>query len=288
MDDRLIQGRLSAALQACTDGAWERRFPWGDAGFARRFVRVTDEDAQWWGPPEPDVSRILDIWSHWGRNAGGDNPPSVLDLACGAGRHAIALAWTGCDVIGVDVGGPAIDRALEKANRRLGGEIGFVEADIETYDPGRKFDLIQLLSGQCSDFPATELAVLIRRYLDFLTGGGLLVLELPGQLPDPETSYRKPGEHASLFSDGPCWEMRSTEVDSAARLTCDRYAVLTEAEDRVTVYTNWRLFYPADWIAQMLPSTAAMRVDHRRSRPDWCVISNSPGNQKQSAEGVSR
>ncbi|MDA1258842.1 MAG: class I SAM-dependent methyltransferase [Chloroflexi bacterium] len=276
MDDRLVQKRLAAALKACTDGPWEHRFPWDDPDFARRFVRVTDENAQWWGPPEPDVTRLLDIWKQSHPDAAGDALPSVLDLACGAGRHAIALAWLGCDVIGVDVGGAAIDRALEKADKRGVRDIGFVEADIETYDPGRKFDLIQLLSSQCCNFPATELALLIRRYLEYLTDDGLLVLELTGPLPDPDVIYRKPGEHIALFSDQPYWEMQTATVDTSTRLMCDRYAVLTEVEDRVTVFTNWRLFYPGQWIAQMLPSSASLRLDRQLSRLDWCVISNTP------------
>ena len=273
MDDRLIQGRLTAALQNCTDGPWERRFPWDDDGFARRFVKVTDDNAQWWGPPEPDVARLLDIWNDRTGHAE-DALPSILDLACGAGRHSIALAWAGCDVIGVDIGGPAIERALEKAQGHSEGNLGFVLADIGTYDPGRKFDLISLLSEQCVSFPAVELAAMIRYYTGFLTDDGCLILEIPGQLPDPAETYRKPGEHQSLFSDGTYWEMQFTEVDSATRLVSDRYAVLTEEDDRVTVYTNWRTYYPADWIAQMLPSAATMTVHSRRTRPDWCVISN--------------
>ena len=75
---------------------------------------------------------------------------------------------------------------------------------------------------------------------------------------------------------GPTGEMQFTEVDSATRLVLDRYAVLTEADDLVTDYTNWRTYYLADWIAQMLPSAASMTVHQRRSRPDWCVISNRP------------
>ena len=272
MNDSLVQARLTALLQACTDGPWESRLPWDDAGFASRFVNATDDNSGGLGPPEPAVSRILEIWD-LSKRGDGNAPPSVLDLACGSGRHAIALAWVGCDVIGVDIAGPAIDRALENASGRRNGDIGFVEADIANYDPGRKFDLIQLLSVQCAHFSAAELAGIIRRYLEFLTVDGLLVLELPGKLPEPGLSYRKPEAHAPLFSDRPYSEMQLTEVDSATRLVSDRYAVLTEEEDRVTVYTNWRLFYPAEWIAQMLPSAASMRVDHRRSRPDWCVIS---------------
>lgn len=276
MDDRLVRGRLTAALQASSDIPWENRFPWDDEGFARRFVSVTDENSQWWGPPEPDVTRLLDIWNE--RNSS-DDPngalPSVLDLACGAGRHSIALAWSGCDVIGVDIGAPAIESALAKATGHQGTNLGFVRADIETYDPGRKFDMIPLLSEQCVNFPATELAGLIRRYLEFLTEEGCLILEIPGQLPEPVVKYRKPGEHMTLFSDQPYWEMQFTEVDSATRLVSDRYAILTEDDDRVTVFTNWRVYYPAEWIAQMLPSSTTMTVHRRRARPDWCVISNT-------------
>ncbi len=278
MDDRLIQGRLTAALQASSDIPWERRFPWDDPGFARRFVRITDENARWWGPPEPDVSRLLELWSEGQRAehaADATALPSVLDLACGAGRHSIALAWTGCDVIGVDIGAPAIKRALEKAEGHRDGNLGFVHADIATYEPGRKFDLIPLLSEQCVNFPAEELATLIRRYLEFLTADGLLVLEIPGQLPEPMVKYRKPGEHVPLFSDQPYWELQLTEVDSATRLVSDRYAVLTETDDRVTVYNNWRVYYPAEWIAQMLPTSASMSVHRKRPRPDWCLISTN-------------
>jgi SAM-dependent methyltransferase len=277
LDDRLVQGRLTAALQASSDVPWENRFPWDDDGFARRFVGVTDEDSRWWGPPEPDVTRLLDIWKDRDAADGDQEPdalPSVLDLACGAGRHSIALAWAGCDVIGVDIGARAIERALEKSAGHKGSNLGFVHADIQTYDPGRKFDLIPLLSEQCVNFPATELAALIRQYLEFLTNDGCLILELPGQLPEPTVKYRKLNEHMQLFSDQPYWELQFTEVDSATRLSCDRYAILTEDDDRVSVFTNWRVWYPAEWISQLLPSSASMTVHSRRSRSDWCVISN--------------
>lgn len=272
MNDRLIRERLTAVLQACTDGPWEQRFPWDDEGFAHRFVAVTDEHSQWWGPPEPDVTRLLDIW----KDRDGDAAlPSVLDLACGAGRHSIALAWAGCDVIGVDIGAAAIDRALEKGQGQNPEKLGFVHADIATYNPGSKFDLIPLLSEQCVNFPAVELADLIRHYLEYLTYDGVLILEIPGQLPDPTVKYRKPGDHMPLFSDDRYWELQLTEIDSGTRLACDRYAVLTESDDRVTVYTNWRTYYPAEWIAQMLPSDVTMTVHQRTSRPDWCLISKA-------------
>ena len=275
MDDRLIQGRLTAALQNFTNSPRERRFPWDDDEFAHRFVKITDENAQVWRPPEPDVIRLLDIWNDRTSHTGA-LLPSILELACGTGRHSIALAWAGCNVVGVDIGASEIERALEKAQGHKGGNLGFVHADIATYDPGRQFDLIPLLSKQCVTFSAIDLAAIIRHYMGFLTNDGCLILEIPGQLPDPDVKYRKPGEHKMLFSDGPYWEMQLTEVDSARRLVLDRYAVLTEADDLVTGYTNCRTYYTADWIAQMLPYGSSITVHSRRSQLDWCVISNRP------------
>lgn len=43
------------------------------------------------------------------------SPASVLDAGCGTGRVAIELAARGCDVAGVDLDGPFIEKAQAKA-----------------------------------------------------------------------------------------------------------------------------------------------------------------------------
>lgn len=63
----------------------------------------------------------------------------VLDVGCGTGRHAVALAGHGCEVTGVDLS-PAM---LEVANRRAeqaGVSVTLVEADARHLPPLGPFD----------------------------------------------------------------------------------------------------------------------------------------------------
>jgi tRNA G46 methylase TrmB len=66
---------------------FEDNLPWGDPVFGRRFAQLTDVRHQYWGSPEADVGRLASLLSTM------DAPdPHVVDLCCGAGRHALALA----------------------------------------------------------------------------------------------------------------------------------------------------------------------------------------------------
>ena len=60
-------------------------------------------------------------------------PGRALDLACGAGRHALRLAEAGLDVEAVDVSGVAIAMARTEAERR-GLEVEWVVADLDGYE----------------------------------------------------------------------------------------------------------------------------------------------------------
>ncbi len=62
---------------------------------------------------------------------------SVLDVGCGTGRHARALASRGYEVVGVDISPKMIDVA-----RHLGQESGatFVVGDARSFDLGRTFE----------------------------------------------------------------------------------------------------------------------------------------------------
>ena len=64
---------------------------------------------------------------------------SVLDLACGAGRHSRLLAARGCSVTAVDRDPSVAKESASEPN------VDFIEADLETDGwplPGRQFDAI--------------------------------------------------------------------------------------------------------------------------------------------------
>jgi SAM-dependent methyltransferase len=61
-------------------------------------------------------------------------PARALDLGCGSGAHAVALAQRGWRVTGVD----QIDKALTRARARAedsGAEVTFVQGDVTKLDP---------------------------------------------------------------------------------------------------------------------------------------------------------
>jgi SAM-dependent methyltransferase len=87
------------------------------------------------GGPTPDpflsVSR-----KYWGLPEGDGAPsakPKALDLACGAGRHAVALAAAGFAVTAVDFSREGLRQGSELA-RRDGVYVDWVERDLEAAD----------------------------------------------------------------------------------------------------------------------------------------------------------
>jgi SAM-dependent methyltransferase len=70
----------------------------------------------------------------------------VLDVACGRGRHAIAAARRGADVVAIDVAGSEL-QAGEKAARKSGVMVDWIAADL-THDPLPRgpFDVVMMFN----------------------------------------------------------------------------------------------------------------------------------------------
>src|SRR5688572_5745462 len=84
--------------------------------------------AQRWGlgPPSPDTHREADaLCSHLCLS----ECDTLLDVACGHGRHAVALAARGIHVVGLDFAASLLMRASALADQ-LKADVGWVRGDM--------------------------------------------------------------------------------------------------------------------------------------------------------------
>lgn len=95
-------------------------------------------------------------------------PVSVLDAGCGTGRVAIELARRGVEAVGVDCEATMLATARERAP-----DIEWIEADLETFDLDRTFDVV-VMAGNVVLFVADRDAA-VSRCARHLRPGGLLV-----------------------------------------------------------------------------------------------------------------
>lgn len=85
------------------------------------------------GDPNPHLVReVADL-----------TPGAALEAGCGAGTEAIWLASRGWQVTAADIAAQALARAAERAGAGgVGERIEWVEADLSTWEPEARFDLV--------------------------------------------------------------------------------------------------------------------------------------------------
>lgn len=102
---------------------------------------------------------------------------SILDLGCGAGNTGCELAAEAYrDLTGVDISDVAIEKATQRTHQ-LGraGRNRYVQGDIVTYEPRRRFDVI-LFRESIYYVPRSRIQGMLRRYSDHLEDGGVFLV----------------------------------------------------------------------------------------------------------------
>lgn len=108
-----------------------------------------------------------------------DSAPSAMDVGCGIGTEALALAQIGWIVTAVDTSADALRIAAERAEvLDLAEKITWVEADITSWSPESQYDLVTS-SYVHTRLPQPEL---LRRLAGWAAPGGtvLMVGHAPG------------------------------------------------------------------------------------------------------------
>ena len=98
----------------------------------------------------------------------------ILDVCCGMGRHARALANRGYSVVGIDRDADAVANA-----RSRGGGPTYIVADLRDYQPAPEaFDAAIVIGQSFGYFDAGTNRDILRRLTDGVRKGGRVILDL--------------------------------------------------------------------------------------------------------------
>lgn len=198
---------------------------------------------------------------------------SILDLGCGTGNHALALAAKGYALVGVDRSEHMLRRARAKTDGLPAGVAAprFVLADVRDYAFDQSFDaalvMFNVLGYQRDDGDALSLLRTARRHL---RDGGLLVCDFwygPAVMQSPPRSRHKittgPDRRIVRFTDASLDPHRQIcTVDfRLLRLAGDR--LVEEIEERHIV----RYFFANE--LRLLFTMAGLELVHIGGFPDF-------------------
>lgn len=130
---------------------------------------------------DPRLAAIYDLFNDVGEDTpfyvalAGETPQRVLDVGCGTGRLACALAANGHKVTGAD---PAA-AMLEMANRKPeAGKVAWIEAFADQLDLPERFDLIVMTGHVFQVFlEDAEILAVLKNLKRHLAEGGTLAFE---------------------------------------------------------------------------------------------------------------
>lgn len=187
---------------------------------------------------------------------------SLLDVACGTGRHLEAFAGRYRHVEGADVD-PAM---LAVARRRLPG-VPLHEADMRTLRLGKRFDIVTCLFSSIGYMRTLEdLRRAVRSMAGHLVPGGVLVVE-PWLWP---SMIESPGKLRHMVREGDDAVVARTtrwlNPDTALRERVSRmefaYLITTADGSRLAVERHdMGLFTPAEYVAAVEAAGLAAEFD---------------------------
>jgi SAM-dependent methyltransferase len=154
----------------------------------------------------------------------------VLDLCCGMGRHARALASRGYSVTGVERDAAAITKA-----RELAGGPSYIHKDVRDYQPASsEYDLAIVMSQSFGYFDAATNLEILRGLGTGVREGGRVILDLW----NPEFFVTHQGERDFELPDG--------FVREGKRVEDGRLFVHLDYPDGGHDDFEWQLFSPTE------------------------------------------
>lgn len=122
-------------------------------------------------PDELTVKEVDFMWPYFNLQPGN----KVLDLMCGYGRHAIALARRGIEVVAVDNLGDYTNEIRETSNKEQ-LPLKVVKADVTNYKIDDVFELAICMGNSLNFFSAEDTIKILSNIAAYLKPGGHLLI----------------------------------------------------------------------------------------------------------------
>ncbi|MFH1046746.1 MAG: class I SAM-dependent methyltransferase [Patescibacteria group bacterium] len=154
---------------------------------------------------------------------------AVLDVPCGQGRHAVALAEACYDVTGLDGSRELLELAKKKMDESA-AEATFVQGDMRSFELNRKFGAVITLGNSFGYFEDRDNEEFIKHVATHLKPGGVFVLDLP----NTAGMLRSPLGKSEFKFDGGYVQTESYEFDPRSMKLAIRWQIAaSEKEKRV-------------------------------------------------------
>lgn len=200
-----------------------RSRPWWEDLFEDDFIRTLEVLT-----PVQVLREATFIEESLGIEAGG----SVLDLACGSGRHAVELSSRGYRVVGYDLSSTMLSRASREAESRR-QKLDFMQGDMREMSFDASFDGVFCWSSSFGFFDEETNALVARSVHKALRGGGRFLVDV---LNRDFVAPRQP--RLTWFEAEGCVCIDETEMDFiTSRLKIKRTVMLPDGRSRENEYS---------------------------------------------------
>lgn len=206
-----------------TEGSKRLRSPWWEEAFSEDFIRAERRLS----PTE--ISREVDFIE---RSLGIQPGGVVLDLACGAGYHAVEMARRGYGVVGYDLSVYQLALAGDLAQERA-QKINFMQGDVREMAFEETFDGVLCWNTSFGYFEEEKNTQVAVRIFQALRPGGTLLLDVTNR---DFVSAHQPGQVS--FRGDACVCMDDVSIDYiTSRLRVKRSLILDDGRTRECSYS---------------------------------------------------
>lgn len=254
--------------------------PWGEIEFSKRMLKEHLDPSHDLATRRPIITNAQISWV-MNKFLIPRKAKTILDLTCGPGIWANALAKNGFTVRGIDLSPAAIDYA-RKIAREENLPATYLQGDIRDTAFGSGYDAILFIYGEANALKWEEFSLILLRAMESLNQKGIIILEL---IP-PEAMARMAGtswqtnEGGGLFGESPYLQLTENFWHPDERTGATRHYIVDLVTTRVREYGISYQCYTPDDLNKLLPSCGLEIIAEYDSllgekslpKPDWHVV----------------